>query len=102
MKKQPDRLIDGDKLSTEYHDGVIIKNQANDLHLLVDNQGAFDILTSQIAIGRRKGLNSWRSDIISFSIRSTKKVVKIKKIKLVPTTEQWADFLTKRVRRMLF
>lgn len=46
MQKRIAALVIGDKPSTKYHCGIIIKNEANDLHLLVENRGAFDIANS--------------------------------------------------------
>lgn len=96
MRVQPARLIIDDKPSTEYHDGVIVQNQANDLHLLVDNKGAFDIANSYGPSKRTKHLEV-RHHYIQHQINK-----KIIRITLVPTTEQKADFLTKRVGKTLF
>lgn len=41
MQKQPARLILNVKPSTKYHDGIIVKNQANSLHLLVNKKKVF-------------------------------------------------------------
>ena len=46
MKMKTATLVIDDKPLTKYHDGIIIKNETNDLHILVDNKGAFDIANS--------------------------------------------------------
>lgn len=46
MQKQEATLIIDTKPSAKYHEGIIVPNQANELHLLVDNKGAFDIANS--------------------------------------------------------
>ena len=96
MKKRTATLMIDDKPSTKYHDGNIIKNEANDLHILVDNKGAFDIANSYGPSKRTKHM-AVRHHYIQHQINK-----KIIRISLVPTTEQLADFLTKRVGRILF
>lgn len=39
MQKQVASLIIDNKPSIRYHEGVIVKDDANDLHLLVNNKG---------------------------------------------------------------
>ena len=96
MKKKTAILVIDDKPSTKYHDGFIIKNEANDLHILVENKGAFDRANSYGPSKRTKHM-AVRRHYIQHQIN--KKVIRIS---LVPTTEQLADFLTKRVGRILF
>ena len=89
MKKRTATLVKDDKPSTKYHDGIIIKNGANDLHILVDNKGAFDIANSYGPSKRTKHM-AVRHHYIQHQI--DKKLIRIS---LVPTTKQLADFLTK-------
>jgi len=96
MKKRTATLMIDDKPSTKYHDGNIIKNEANDLHILVDNRGVFDIANSYGHSKRTKHM-AVRHHYIQHQINKN-----IIRISLVPTTEQLADFLTKRVGRILF
>lgn len=46
MKKQTAHLLYDDKPSAKYHDGIIVKNEGNDEHILVNNKGAFEIVNS--------------------------------------------------------
>lgn len=46
MQKQTATLVIDNKPSTKYHDGEILANEANDLHLLVDNKVVYDIENS--------------------------------------------------------
>ena len=96
MKKQSTTLIIDNKPSTKYHEGEIIINQANELHLLVDNKGAYDIPNSYGPSKRTKHMEV-RHYYLQHQINN-----KIIRITLVPTTEQLADFPTKRVGRKLF
>ena len=96
MKKQTTTLVIDKKPSTKYHEGEIITNQANELHLLVDNKGAYDIANSYGPSKRTKHMEV-RHHYLQHQINK-----KLIRITLVPTTEQLADFLTKRVGRKLF
>ena len=95
MKKQSTTLIIDNKPSTKYHEGEIITNQGNELHLLVDNKGAYDIANSYGPSKRTKHMEV-RHHYLQHQINN-----KIIRIKLVPTTQQLADFLTKRVGRKI-
>ena len=95
MKKKATLKIDN-KESTKYHDGEIIQDNQNDLHLLVDNKGAFDIAHSYGPSKRTKHLDV-RHHYIQQQINNG-----VITMTLVPTTEQQADFLTKPVGKKLF
>ena len=96
MLKQTATLILDNKPSTKYHEGEIIQNEANELHLLVDNKGAFDMANSYGPSKRTKHMEV-RHHFLQHQINN-----KVIRISLVPTTEQLADFLTKRVGKALF
>ena len=95
MKKKVTLKIDN-KISTKYHDGEIIQDNQNDLHLLVDNKGAFDIAHSYGPSKRTKHLDV-RHHYVQQQINNG-----VITMTLVPTTEQQADFLTKPVGKKLF
>ena len=46
-----------DKIQTMYHDGEIVEDTRNDLKLLVDNKGAYDIANSYGPLKRTKHLD---------------------------------------------
>lgn len=96
MQKQVANLIVDNKPSIRYHEGVILENDANDLHLLVDNKGAYDIANSYGPSKRTKHMEV-RHHYSQYLINN-----KTIRITLVPTTEQWSDLLTKRVGKALF
>lgn len=90
MPKQVANLIIDNKLSIKYNDGEIVPNEANNLHLLVDKKGAYDIANSYGPSKRTKHMQV-RHHYLQYLINN-KKI----RITLVPTTEQWVDFLTKK------
>ena len=57
MKQKATLKIDN-KPSTKYHNGEIITNSNNELHLLVDNKGAFGIAHSY-GPARQREQNIW-------------------------------------------
>lgn len=96
MKKQTATLKIDDKPSIKYHEGNIVPNDANDLHLLVDNKGAFDIAHSYGPSKRTKHMDV-RYHYLQHLINK-----KMLRITLVPTTEQQSDVMTKRVGKVIF
>lgn len=75
-----------DKTSAKYHNGIIIKHEANDLHILVDNKVSFDI-SSNYGPSKRTKHMAVRNHYIEHQIN-----IKVVKISLVPTKEQLTDF----------
>ena len=73
-----------------------MEDTRNDLKLLVDNKGAYDIANSYGPSKRTKHL-----DVRHHYIQEQVNQKRLKMIQ-VPTTEQEADFLTKPVSRILF
>ena len=55
--KQSTILKIDDKVQTKYHDGNIVEDTRNDLRLLVDNKGAYDIANSYGPSKRTKHLD---------------------------------------------
>lgn len=51
--RQPTIVID-DNPSTKYHNGIIVKNEANDLHILVDNNGTIVVDRQSTCFRHRK------------------------------------------------
>lgn len=94
--KQRTILKINDKAKTEYYDGEIVEDTRNDLKLLVDNKGVYDIANSY---GPSK-----RTKVLDVRHHYIQKNVNQKSLKLnqVPTTEQEINFLTKPVSRILF
>ena len=94
--KQKTMLKIDDKIQTKYHDGKIVEDTRNDLKLLVDNKGAYDIANSYGPSKRTKHLDVRHHYIQEKVNQKTLKLIQ------VPTTEQEADFLTKPVSKILF
>lgn len=93
---RPASLRIDDKPATKYHDRHIVVDTRNDLNLLIDNKGAFDIAHTNAPSKRTKHL-----DLRHFYIQQQVHTGVIK-LTQVPSTEQKADFLTKPVGRVLF
>ena len=95
VKTKTELRIDN-KPETKYHDGNIISDTKNDLHLLVDNKGAFVIAHAHGPSKRTKHLD------VRYHYMQEQVNNNVIRLTLVPTTEQYADFLTKAVGPTLF
>ena len=93
---RPASLRIDNKPATKYHDGEIIVETRQDLQLLTDNKGAFDISHTNGPSKRTKHLDV-RHHYIQQQVHT-----KVIRMTQVPTSEQWADFLTKAVGRVIF
>lgn len=84
------------KPETKNHDGSVVSDTKNDLHLLVDNKGLFHIEHAHGPTKRTK-----RLDVLYHYIQEQ---VNNNVIRLtwVPKTEQYADFSIKPVEPTLF
>lgn len=67
-KKRTATLVPDDKPSTKYHDGVIVRSEANYLHLLVANKGAFVIANRYRASSKANKTHGCASPLFSAPI----------------------------------
>lgn len=93
---RPASLPIDDKPATKYHDGHIVVDTGDDLLLLTDNKGAFDISHIHGPSKRTKHL-SVRHFYIQQQVQA-----RVLRVSQVSTTEQRSDFLTTAVGRVLF
>lgn len=89
-------MVIDDTPSTKHHAVIIIKSEANDLHMLVDNIGAFDISKKLRSIKTHKAYGC------SSSLYPAPDQQESDQNKLSTNNGATGRFSTKRVGRILF